>query len=353
MPCGVQMSSDRQVVLHVTEVTGGGVADAITQYTRNLSDVDHVILAPSDSGVAATGVEFVPFEKVGMGRRGELERVARRVKPTVIHAHSSWAGARVRTTRLGIPVAYQPHAFAFAGYASSPLVRGGYRLAEAVLARRTASFLTLSTHESALARSLSSSVPIAQVVNSSGIDAGMQQTWKRPRRLTVVMCGRIAAQKDPDFFIDFGNHLRRLMPEINLTWIGDGESTLRQRLVRAGVEVTGWLAHREVADRLAQASLYVHSARYEGFPLSVLDAAAVGMPVVLRRTASTEGIELPQADSTEALARLSVSVLSGDELGPALRMSQLLHRRHSVERQRESLLLAYEIARGMKPTGAQ
>lgn len=339
------MPAERYTILHVTEVTGGGVEHAISQYVESLPDLDHVVLAPKDGGLTSVKhAAFIPFSRSGMARRADVRRTVDMVGPTLVHAHSSWAGLRTRMKGLGVPVVYQPHAFAFSGYASSALVRGGHRGAEKLLARRTASFLTLSEHEAQLARSLNRTVPIAQVVNISGIDANQHQTWSRPSDPSVVMVGRIVPQKDPEFYGQFAEELRAQVPSAAVSWIGDGDPEARQQLERAGVQVTGWLPQHEVALRLACTSLYVHTARYEGFPLSVLDAAAVGMPIVMRRTPSTKGIDVPQADSVGELAELSARIIEGEAMERSVGLSRALHDRHTSSTQRTSLMRAYELA---------
>lgn len=341
------MPAEIQTVLHVTEVLGGGVEHAISRYIATLGEVEHVILAPADGGLSTVeNARFIPMSTRRVSRVADVRRAVEQVAPSLVHAHSSWAGVRARATRLGVPVAYQPHAFAFYGYASSGLGRTSHRVAEKTLARRAASFLTLSEHESALARGLTSVVPVQRVVNVSGIDKRHHGTWTLPDAPSVAMAGRIAPQKDPDFYVRFAARLRSIIPHAAVTWIGDGDAGARHGLEQAGIEVTGWLSQTEVAERLARTSLYVHSARYEGFPLSVLDAAAVGMPIVLRRTPSTAGVDLLQAESSDGLAELSASVLLGDALTVSTDMTHALHERHSPSAQRDSLLSAYAVTLG-------
>jgi glycosyltransferase involved in cell wall biosynthesis len=52
--------------------------------------------------------------------------------------------------------------------------------------------------------------------------------------------------------------------------------------MRAGVEVTGWTAPEAAAQRVASAQLYLHSAAWEGGPLSTIEAATLGTPVLAR-----------------------------------------------------------------------
>ena len=55
--------------------------------------------------------------------------------------------------------------------------------------------------------------------------------------------------------------------DLRAVWLGDGDPALRERLRAGGVEVTGWLPREATFARLGAADLYLHSARWEGFPL--------------------------------------------------------------------------------------
>jgi glycosyltransferase involved in cell wall biosynthesis len=58
---------------------------------------------------------------------------------------------------------------------------------------------------------------------------------------------------------------------------------LTNDLEKSGVEVTGWLPKESGLSVLAGASVYLHTARWEGFPVSLLEAVAIGVPVVVLR----------------------------------------------------------------------
>ena len=60
-----------------------------------------------------------------------------------------------------------------------------------------------------------------------------------------------------------------------LNYVEGQVSTGGQTLVlRSGVTVTGWLSSADVAKQLAQCTVFLHTALYEGSPFVLLDAAA-------------------------------------------------------------------------------
>ncbi|WP_354512351.1 glycosyltransferase [Paenarthrobacter sp. 4246] len=126
----------------------------------------------------------------------------------------------------------------------------------------------------------------------------------------VSMVGRIARQKDPAFFSEVAAALRSKVPSVRFQWIGDGDPELRRGLERAGIQVTGWLDNPGVAESLASSSVYVHSAAYEGFPLSILDAAAQGVPIAARSISALGDSGLLQAGDADGVAGLVAAILS-------------------------------------------
>ena len=62
----------------------------------------------------------------------------------------------------------------------------------------------------------------------------------------IVMTGEIRKKKGAE---DFGNIARKVLKKnknIKFIWVGDGEESLKIKLVNSGVNVTGWLTNKEV-----------------------------------------------------------------------------------------------------------
>ncbi|TME46640.1 MAG: glycosyltransferase [Chloroflexi bacterium] len=100
--------------------------------------------------------------------------------------------------------------------------------------------------------------------------------------LRVAGCGRLTPQKHPEFFAAVARLSSAADLPFTFTWVGDGPAHYRKLLLRSGVTVTGWLSSDDVAKQLAQCTVFLHTALYEGSPFALLDAAALGLPVVGR-----------------------------------------------------------------------
>jgi glycosyltransferase involved in cell wall biosynthesis len=95
-------------------------------------------------------------------------RVVRELKPDLIHAHSSKAGAIARLARLlapRLPVLYTPHGYAFAGHFNHSAERLAYRIVERALAPLASRVVCVCEAEAQLARSVGPSSRVRVIHN--------------------------------------------------------------------------------------------------------------------------------------------------------------------------------------------
>ena len=332
-------------VLHVTECYSAGVGHAIDSAVRIASGHEHHLLWAG--GPVPSHQHFRSSEEMPDGLRNRIHSfraAVARVKPDVVHAHSSWAGVYTRLFRMEVPIIYQPHAYKFVDLSAMPLLRVAYYLGEALLSRHTDAVVVLTPDEERHARRLNPLVPRRRVPNVATVRPSGGIMPRRTGVEHVVMTGRISPQKDPDFFVEVARRVRELRSGTRFTWIGDGLDAPRERLEAAGVRVTGWLGASELAAELASPMVYFHSARYEGFPLSVLDAAAFGHPIVVRSIPAFVDTGLLGAGGADEIARLLVDVLDDDggRRRAAFAATDALNETMSEERQRAALDRLYD-----------
>jgi glycosyltransferase involved in cell wall biosynthesis len=216
-----------------------------------------------------------------------VREVVQQLHPDVVHAHSSHGGgyARLAVRRTRVPLVYTPHCYAFERRDVNGPVRGAFWLAEAVLAVNTSAFAACAEREWQLSDWPTRHADRHLVPNIAP-EGGTPRSVRRPGPRLIAGGGRLSPQKDPAFFLAAVQRLRRLHPQLRAVWLGDGRDDERAALAAGGVEVTGWLPRGEAMDLLATADLYLHSARWEGFPLMVAEAAAVRVPTLVRRLPS-------------------------------------------------------------------
>ena len=227
----------------------------------------------------------------------------------VVHGHSSKAGAvaRLAATGLGVRRIYTPHAFKTMDPECPRRRFMLYGAVERLLARFATDRLVLSsTEEARHARSQGLPVEKTKVIpNGVRIPddlpdrARARASFQLPDdALVLAWIGRFVPQKAPERFIATIAGLRHELPEMRALMLGYGQleasvrDLIRSRdlaaVVRLHGNCRGW-------DALAAADLLVLTSRYEAMPYVVIEAQALGVPVVATDVAGLR--EIPVTSS--------------------------------------------------------
>jgi glycosyltransferase involved in cell wall biosynthesis len=128
---------------------------------------------------------------------------------------------------------------------------------------------------------LNGSVPMWRIPNTVKEIAPPQADLGAKR---ILAAGRLTPQKGFDFLIAAFAPVARAHPdwELKICGAGQSRSRLEARIVDAGMQRQILLPGPtdDVSGEMAQASIYVLSSRFEGFPLVLIEAMAKGMAVV-------------------------------------------------------------------------
>jgi len=353
-------------ILHVVEALGSGIATALEDYIRSTPGHAHTVLGYRRPGAqTGDGLERLATRLLLLpeGRLAQIRTVrqwVRKLRPDVIHAHSTYAGLYVRgfVRAPAATLIYTPHAYPFERRDIPAALRGVYWLIEALLSLRGGCVAAVGPREAELAKRL----PGKQVVvNLPNVVRSMRpappasiQDRSAEGKLRLAMLGRISPQKGPDFFRRAVELSRTSALPLTWIWIGGGEAADERALREAGAEVTGWVSRSEALGWLATADVYVHTAAWEGLPVSLLEAAALGLPIVARRIPALESLGLPLlCDSPEALVTALRSLLDERRREALRAYSLLLAERHQPAAQRKALELAYSLGSATRARTAQ
>ena len=313
-------------MLHVVESWGAGVRAATIRYAAATPQFEHHVLRGTGRSEFASDGEHV-FASVrdlpagALSARRAIRAAARELRPAVVHAQSSYAGFFVRTTLRSTAsrrIVYSPHCFAFERRDLSPAVRLAVRAVEALLAANTDTIAACSRAELATATRLGARS--VYVPNVASVSAPREAPDAPADGLVTV--GRIGAQKDPAFFAAVVEGVIARRPHATAVWVGDGDdSAARADLEARGIRVTGWLSSAAAQFSVAGAGVYVHTAAWEGFPLSILEAVELGVPVVAREVPTLAGaLATPGLTTPAQVAGAVTDVLAG---GPVARERNL------------------------------
>ncbi|MFR0689853.1 glycosyltransferase family 4 protein [Enterobacterales bacterium AE_CKDN230030158-1A_HGKHYDSX7] len=333
-------------ILHITESFGGGVTSAINSYILNSQQHEHYLLASVRKG-DTTGEEnqglFKHMELVPR-RLSSLARVKPyidRVEPDVIHLHSTYAGALIRALPF-VPsqkIVYTPHGFAFLR-GDHPLMLKAYRAIETVLARRTAVIAGCGLDEQRIAGELIEPDHTLGLVNVCDDLPEVPTIHSLTAKPVIGMVGRISRQKGHDYFRALAESCSEVA---HFKWIGGGDAQAMADLERAGIEVTGWRARAEVIAHMKGLDLYFHTAAWDGFPISVLEAAKLNLPIALRRIGPFIAEGLNTAEDLDEARRQVLAFARGEPpvLANLQRNSARVRSLHSGEQLQSSLESLY------------
>ncbi len=220
-----------------------------------------------------------------------LARIVGRLRPALVHAHSSKAGAVVRLARAlhpRTPVIYTPHGYAFAGHFSRELERFAYREIERALARLADRVLCVCEAEARLARTLGPAERVRVVHN--GIEpAGAGAVDPRMAELAQggpVVCALTLLRpgKGIETLIDALPGVLARHPRARVAIGGDGPDlqALRARAGALGVaEAVHFLGRSaDPLSLLRGAQIFVHPSWAESFPYVILEAMSLGLAIV-------------------------------------------------------------------------
>lgn len=213
-----------------------------------------------------------------------LHRLFAEHRPDVVHAHSSKAGilARVAAKAVGIKnIFYSPHGYGFFMQDRSRAARAAYRLIEKGAAR-IGSTIAVSPSEAAAARDLGAK----RVHTVCDAFLGEFAELLPHYGTTIGSCGRMTCARDPDAWVLLAQRVSDSRNGIKCVWIGGGEDEERARTHLTNmnllhkVEITGWLPAEQARERMRNLDILVHYSRWDAMPNAVLEAMALGLPVV-------------------------------------------------------------------------
>ena len=246
--------------------------------------------------VPALGREVRPL--ADLAALGQLWALIRRERPQIVHTHTSKAGflGRLAARLARVPaVIHQPHGHVFYGYWGAPRT-ALYVALERWAARWTDRIVTLTERgtEEHLARDIGrpaqyatvpSGVPTAALRAAAPTRAAARaRLGLAPDAYIVAALGRLVPVKGFDLLVEALPRLAGEVPAARVLLVGEGperaalEARARALGVAARLHVTG--ATTEIAAHLAAADVLAAPSRNEGMGRALVEAMALGLPVV-------------------------------------------------------------------------
>src|SRR6185369_4510106 len=144
---------------------------------------------------------------------------------------------------------------------------------------------------------------------------------------SLVYLGRLSYEKSVDGLLYITKDLLQKFPDLKLILIGDGTEKVKLQSLALDLNIqehvvfTGFLHGKDLANTLAAADIFVTASKSENMPLSVLEAEAVGLPIIAVSSLGMSeivqdghnGFLLP-ADKPEQMTEKIDFLLSNDDI---------------------------------------
>lgn len=285
----------------ITELDIGGAEKAFVRLAHGLVFSGWNVRVICLRGPGPLGQELldreIPVEYLNCGGFADLRapfRLAaslRKQRPDIVLSflHQANVASRIACRLTGVPV--QVSGIRVADRRLSVL------LTERLTARWTTHCLAVSEHVATAHRRISR-LPDSQIaVIRNGVDwqllsqlppADRRQFAWDDSNFIILSVGRLEPQKDPETLLQAFRILQAQQPvlprQIRLLFVGDGplrsvlEHRVRMYELEDVVHFTGW--RPDAASLIRMADVLVLASRWEGLPNVILEAQAVGTPVI-------------------------------------------------------------------------
>lgn len=228
---------------------------------------------------------FLPQHANGfLGRLGCLFRSVRTFRPDVIFAHATIPAFYVRALPIRVPIVYVMHS------ATNDFERRLFRTVERALSRRAEAIIAVSPENIRDYLAAVGHHPCLELI-PNGVDvkrfSGQRPAGRGANTRLIVQIGRYTSVKNQLLTVRAFAELTEKVPDARLLLCGVIEDrayhlAVTDLVFRLGLgnQVTVEGPRSDVAEVLAEATVFAMPSRSEGHSIAFLEALASGIPVV-------------------------------------------------------------------------
>ena len=295
---------NKKRVLHVAEAAGGVERYLETLFKYSRDKVENIL-------VCSQNYDYKKFKKLtsrvivlkmahniqpssDIQVEKTLRKIIKQLKPDIVYAHSSKAGAFARIADLGLKnkIIYNPHGWAF-NMQQSAMKKKMYKWVEKISVHFCDKIVCISDaeRESALREKICKPSKLQVIYNGIDLEE-IEKTTPMSRiqlgipedAFVVGMVGRLSKQKAPDTFVRAGKLIKEKIPNAFFLMVGDGElrgqveNLIHQYDLGSSFLITGWVDNPTAYMKIMDVGMLL--SRWEGFGLVLPEYMACSVPIV-------------------------------------------------------------------------
>lgn len=345
-----------KIILHVLAMSSySGAENVVCQIINMFSEdqnIKMIYCSPEGSIRKVLKEKKIEFEPMEILSVSELKRIIHKIQPDIIHAHD------VRATLFSAlscgNITLISHMHNNWENLRKISIKGFFYL---FAVRKAAAIIWVSDSafkQYKYAKQLEKKSVILKNIISVNTVRKMAAENPPDKIFDIVNIGRLMYQKNPERLIEIIEKAVRENPDLKAGLIGNGElsdsirSLIREKKLESNIKMLGYID--KPLGIVKNAKVFLMASRWEGTPMCVLEALALGVPVVgtpvdgmLDLVHNGENGYL--SDDNDVLAKRLLEISSDSELHDRLSKTaiELSNERNSVVDYKKVLERLYEV----------
>jgi glycosyltransferase involved in cell wall biosynthesis len=282
----------KKIIHFIFNLGRGGAETMLVRVIKELDEYEHVIVTLFPLNHFGEELKCDRLICLNLGSLFSLpfavfkfRKVVKSEKPDIVHTHLFWPTVIARASvPKQIPLITTIHAF----IASSVEYRHWYIRFLDKLTYKLRKNIIIVVAKGALEEYFSflnlkpfKAYALYTFVDVDRFDPSQVKAKEPSEIFRVVSVGALRTQKDHLFLVRAFEQLKNIPVELHIYGEGDLKDQLQQQIDETGVRVVLKNEVHNIEQVIPRYDLYVMSSSYEGFSLSVLEAMAMGMPLLL------------------------------------------------------------------------
>ena len=346
---------------------GGGPRHISSLLNHLIDKINFHIACPQDypyydiflSIVSEKRIVPIPHRKFSLLKLISLIKFVKRKKIDLLHSHGKGAGiySRILSLFTGIPAIHTFHGLHIGEY--SLVKRTLYLLIEKIFSHFTKAFITVSNSErnKILLNKITTKNKLNKIEN--GVEILQDKTASfntKEGKLNIITISRFDFAKNSFLLIPILKELKNQYSKfnfiINILGEGKGEENFKNEIASKGLSANFKLfgAQINIAEYLINSFCYISTSKWEGMPLGVIEAMAVGLPVIATNVTGNKDVVknnvngyLYDINNPKEAAEYIIKIANDRDLWNRLSKSSkdLVRKYYSVERMSNETLDLY------------